>query len=149
MKGEYNVLSHGDNDTNTETGYSTADNENSNLARTITIPNSNINISTVERATAYRYGNPSNVRIEIRYGKDSSVFELVEIAVDYIKTPQVIRLTQEQMDLTEDTSQIMEYPDYVCQEIINELTTLVMARTGDPLLNNFVPINQTIANPAQ
>jgi hypothetical protein len=43
----------------------------------------------------------------------------------------------------------MEYPDYVCQEIINELTTLIMARTGDPLINNFIPINQTIANPAQ
>nr|DAM35500.1 MAG TPA: hypothetical protein [Bacteriophage sp.] len=36
------------------------------------------------------------------------------------------------MDLTEDTSQIMEFPDYVCQEIINELTLLVMARDADP-----------------
>ena len=36
--------------------------------------------------------------------------------------------------MTEDTSQIMEFPDYVCQEIINELTTLIMARDADPRL---------------
>jgi hypothetical protein len=86
--------------------------------------------------------------MEIRYGRDNKVFELVEVAVDYIKTPQTIRLTQEQMDLTEDTSQIMEYPDYVCQEIINELTTLIMVRTGDPIVQPFTQVNQTIANPA-
>ena len=66
------------------------------------------------KEAGFRYGNPSNVRLEIRYGKDSSVFELVGVVVDYIKTPQLIRITQEQIDLTRDTSQIMEFPDYVC-----------------------------------
>jgi len=42
--------------------------------------------------------------MEIRYGKDDSVFQLENVYVDYIKTPQHIRLTQEQLDLTEDTS---------------------------------------------
>jgi hypothetical protein len=51
--------------------------------------------------------------------------------VDYIKAPQHIRLSQEQLDLTEDTSQMMEFPDYVCQEIINELVHLVMENAGD------------------
>lgn len=87
--------------------------------------------------------------MEIRYGKDDSIFQLEEIAIDYIKTPQYIRLTQEQLDLTEDTSQIMEFPDYVCQEIINELSVLVMERTADPRLSSHIPVNQTIANPAQ
>jgi len=58
-------------------------------------------------------------------------------------------LTQDQLDLTEDTSQILEYPDYVCQEIINELTYLIMGQSGDPRLQNQVSLNQTIANPAQ
>lgn len=91
-------------------------------------------VSVVERETAYRYGNASKVRCEIRYGRDNSVYQLEKVFIDYIKAPQVIRLTKEQVDLTEDTSQIMEFPDYVCQEIINELTTLVMARDGDPRL---------------
>ena len=32
-----------------------------------------------------------------------------------------IELTEEQLDTIEDTSQIIEFPDYVCYEIINEL----------------------------
>lgn len=110
---------------------------------------SNAKISTVEREIAHRYGNASPVRIEIRYGKDYSVFELIGIQVDYIKAPQHLRLTQEQMDLTEDVSQIMEYPDFVCQEIINELVTILMARTGDPAISVHAQTSQSIASPVQ
>ena len=105
--------------------------------------------STVERETAQRYGNASKVRCEIRYGKDNSVFALEKVLIDYIKAPQTIRLTQEQVDLTEDTSQIMEFPDYVCQEIINELVTLVMENTADPRLRTHPIVTQSIANPVQ
>ena len=53
------------------------------------------------------------------------------------------------MDLTEDTSQIMEFPDYVCQEIINELVHLVMEHDADPRLQTNMPLTQSIAQPAQ
>jgi len=43
----------------------------------------------------------------------------------------------------------MEFPDYVCQEIINELTTLVMENIADPRLNTNNIVTQSIANPAQ
>jgi hypothetical protein len=86
----------------------------------------------VEKIGKVRYGNASKVRLEIRYGKDNSLFELTNIWVDYIKSPQYIRLTQEQLDLTEDTSQKMEFPDYVCQEIVNELVNIVMENSSDP-----------------
>lgn len=123
---------------------------NSNFPRTIQLgsPDSRV-ISTVERDTASRYGNSSSVRLEIRYGYDSSVFSLEKVFVDYIKSPQTIRLTQEQVNLIEDTSQIMEFPDYVCQEIINELTMLVMENTADPRLQTNPLVTQSIANPAQ
>lgn len=125
----------------------------SNFPRTITLGNnwkgSNHTADTVERVAGQRYGNASKVRCEIRYGRDNSIYELVSVHVDYIKAPQVIRLTKEQVDLTEDTSQIMEFPDYVCQEIINELTTLVMARDGDPRLSIQTQVSQSIAQPAQ
>lgn len=105
--------------------------------------------SLVEKEAGMRYGNSSNVRLEIRYGYDDSVFTLIKVFVDYIKVPQQIRLTQEQINLTEDTSQILEFPDYICQEIINELTTLVMANNGDPRIQTHIPVTTTIANPAQ
>ena len=103
----------------------------------------------VEHYPGMRYGNSSAVRMEIRYGKDSDTFEPISVQVDYLKTPQYIRLTQEQLDKTQDTSQIMEFPDYVCQEIINGLVKLVMENASDPRLQTNIPINQTIAPPAQ
>lgn len=116
-----------------------------NLPRTITIGGKKQ--SLIQKNTANRYGNASKVRMEIRYGKDDSVFELQEVLIDYIKTPQYIRLTPEQLDLTIDTSQVMEFPDYVCQEIINELVTIVMENNADPRLQTHIPVSQSIAPP--
>ena len=130
-----------------------ASEDNSNLPRTIKLkeiaPNSKLTADAVEKETAYRYGNASKVRMEIRYGHDDSVFKLDEVCIDYIKAPQYIRLTQEQVNLTEDTSQIIEFPDYVCQEIINELVTLVLENTANPRLQSHPVVTQSIANPAQ
>ena len=60
----------------------------SNFPRTIKLgkPDSRT-VSTVKRDTGTRYGNASNVRMEIRYGQDNSVFILEKVLVDYIKAP--------------------------------------------------------------
>jgi len=81
--------------------------------------------------------------------KDDSIFQLDSIWIDYIKAPQHIRLTQEQLDLTEDVSQILEYPDYVCQEIVNELVHLIMETSSDPRIQSHPVVTQSIAAPAQ
>jgi hypothetical protein len=41
----------------------------------------------------------------------------------------------------------MEFPDYVNQEIINELVHLVMERVNDPRLGNNIQMTQSIARP--
>lgn len=102
-----------------------------------------------QKSAQVRYGNASKPLIEIRYGEDNSVFTLFAIAIDYIKAPQHLRLTQEQIDLTLDTSQILEFPDYVCQEIINELVHIIQENIGDPRLQTHPIVSQSIANPAQ
>lgn len=150
------VLNTGFEGTDTKTNYNVQpstdeaksdDSNESNLPRTIDL-NHITNKSLVEREAGVRYGNASNVRMEIRYGQDDT-FKLEKVLVDYIKAPQLIRLTQEQVNLTEDTSQIMEFPDYVCQEIINELVMLVMENTADPRLQTNIAVTKSIANPAQ
>ncbi len=144
FSGFYKVTSNGEVDA--VTGVVTTDqNQTSNFNRTFTLGNNQY--SSVEKPIASRVGNASTVRCEIRYGKDDTLFQLAEVQVDYVKVPQHIRLTQEQIDLTEDTSQIMEFPDYVNQEIINELVHLVMLRTNDPQLGNHMQMAQTIARP--
>lgn len=126
--------------------------ENTNLSINrslkIKIPTEAID-STVVKTAGHRYGNSSNVRLEIRYGQDSSVFQLIGVMIDYIKAPQFIRLTQEQLDLTEDTSQILEFPDYICQEIINELVKLIMENASDPRVQTQPAVSMSIAAPAQ
>ena len=100
-----------------------------------------------ENAPGVRYGNKSQVRMEIRYGKDNAVFQLHKVFIDYLKVPEFVLLTQDQVDMVEDTSQILEYPDYVIQEIINELVKLLMENSMDPRLQTNIPINQSIAPP--
>ena len=101
------------------------------------------------RTTLNRKGRNRDKKLYDNKVKDDSIFQLKEVYVDYIKAPQFIRLTPEQLDLTEDTSQVMEFPDYVCQEIINELVTIVMEATADPRLQTHIPVSQSIAQPAQ
>ena len=103
----------------------------------------------IQKEQPKRYGNKSKVRMEIRYGKDDSLFKLQKVYIDYLKSPQFIRLTQDQVDEVEDNSQILEFPDYVCQEITNELIKLLMENGSDPRLQTNIPVTQTIANPAQ
>lgn len=118
----------------------------------VRLPETLIN-SSVEGIDLYnpeegiRYGNKTSVVLQIRYGEDDSLFELYKIAVDYIKTPQYIRLTQDQLDTTVDTSQILEWPDNVVQQIISELTMIVLENASDPRLQTNIPVNQSIANP--
>lgn len=119
----------------------------SNLPRKINLKDIE-NKSVINRETGQRYGNSSSIRCEIRYGDDSK-FKLKNIIIDYLKTPQTIRLTQQQVNLTEDTSQILEFPDYGCQEIMNELVTLVMENIADTRLQPHIAVTQSIANPAQ
>ena len=161
MNGTYQVTSASggewnDNDIDTgKAGGTDVTTQKSNFQRTFKLnlgkdaqgQNIEQQVSLVEKPIALRAGNASNVRCEIRYGKDDSLFQLVEVQIDYVKCPQFIRLTQEQIDLTEDTSQIMEFPDYVNQEIINELVHLVMERVNDHRLGNNIQMTQSIARP--
>ena len=104
--------------------------------------------SSIEKPAGSRHANTSKVRIEIRCGRDkSNIFSLAAVQVDYVKAPQFIRLTQEQLDSDEDISQIMEFPDYVNQEIVNELVNLVMRKINDPSLNTHIQMTQSIARP--
>ena len=104
--------------------------------------------SAVEKPAGSRHANSSRVKVEIRCGRDrSNIFSLSAVQIDYVKAPQFIRLTQEQLDSDEDISQVMEFPDYVNQEIVNELVNLVMRKTNDPSLSAHMQMTQSIARP--
>ena len=122
----------------------------SNFSRTFDfIVNDTVeSMDAVEKPAGSRHANSSRVKVEIRCGRDkSNIFSLSAVQIDYVKAPQFIRLTQEQLDSDEDISQIMEFPDYVNQEIVNELVNLVMRKTNDPSLQAHMQMTQSIARP--
>jgi hypothetical protein len=80
----------------------------------------------------------------IDYGKDNSIFKLDSVNVNFLKVPKRVRITPEQIDMTEDFSQIMEFPDYVCREIVKEVLMLILAKNGDASLQANVAVNQSI-----
>ena len=47
----------------------------------------------------------------------------------------------------EDTTRPLEFPDYACYEIVNELVKLLMENASDPRLQSNYTVNQTIADP--
>lgn len=83
----------------------------------------------------------------MRFGNDDTIFTPSHLYIDYLKAPMYIRLTQDQIDSTLDFSQVLEFPDYVCFEIVNIFTRLLMENASDPRLQTNIPLNNTIANP--
>lgn len=90
----------------------------------------------------------SGIKMQIRCGNDGYVPKYAYI--DYIKTPAPIILKESDLDLVDgDKSQVLEFPDYVCYEIINEFAKLLLENASDPRLQTNMPINQTIAVPGK
>ena len=122
----------------------------SNFSRTFDfIVNDKIeSMDAIEKPAGSRHANSSRVKVEIRCGRDkSNIFTLSAVQIDYVKAPQFINLTQEQLDNDEDISQVMEFPDYVNQEIVNELVNLIMRKTNDPSLSTHIQMTQSIDRP--
>ena len=69
------------------------------------------------------------------------------IYIEYIKTPDIVKLTFDDIqkdDNDPDDTQVLEFPDYVCYEIVNIFVRLVMENASNPRLRTNIPINNTI-----
>lgn len=84
-----------------------------------------------------------NLRMEIRCG-DTRLWEPKTVYIDYVKTPDKIELTWDDLNSVTDLTSKLEFPEYVCYEIINDFTKLVLEHNGDPRLETHYQINQTI-----
>lgn len=115
--------------------------------KAVTSANNSDNLKDSEKAEDIRLSNASKVRLELRFGTDDTVFKPVKLYVDYIKSPMFIRLTYDDVTSTEDKTRALEFPDYVCYEIVNELVKLLMENASDPRVQTNYAVNQTIANP--
>lgn len=91
-----------------------------------------------------RKSNASKVLLEIRCGNSAIP---TRVFVDYLKSPMRIVLTDAEINMVGgDTSQVLEFPDHVCYEIINDIVKLVLENASDPRLQTNIPVNMTIPN---
>lgn len=83
--------------------------------------------------------------IEVYCG-DLDNLELTNVTIEYIREPEKVELKLEQLNDPENHKpDTLEFPDYICREIINELISLVMANQADERLAVYPQVNQSIA----
>lgn len=85
----------------------------------------------------------SALKLEIRCGSNKK-YVPASVYIDYIRVPQKITITYDELESELDTTRMLEFPEYVCYEIVNECVKLIMENANDPRLETNTAINQTI-----
>lgn len=98
-----------------------------------------------EKEQYKRISNQSTVKLEIHIG--DSNWTTTKVQVTYLKSPMYVTMTQEDLLEIDDNTQVLEFPDYICYEIINTYVKLLLENASDPRLQTNIPVNQTIAIP--
>ena len=93
---------------------------------------------------ARRYGNSVQPIMQIKCGDDPK-YELKAVYVDYLRAPEYLTLDKDILDDIIDNSQVIEFPDYVVYEIINEIVKLIMENGQNPRIQTNPPVNQSVA----
>jgi hypothetical protein len=88
--------------------------------------------------------NSTESVLEIRVGNEKTKKIPKTVYVDYLKVPKTIQLTDDDLESDFDTTANLEFPEYVCFEIVNEFVKLLLENAGDPRLQTNIPINQSI-----
>jgi len=81
--------------------------------------------------------------IQLFYGNPNR-FAMNGFTIDYLKQPAIINLTIAQRDAIVDNSTILEFPEYVCNELIKRIVKLILENQQNPRLETQIPVNQSI-----
>lgn len=88
----------------------------------------------------------NSINVKLDHGDDRK-YKLKSIVFKYLKTPT--KYTLDDIDVDALTGTDLEFSNYVCYEIINDLVKLILENASDPRLQSNMPINQSIAVPGQ
>lgn len=98
----------------------------------------------VDRLSGTRYGNSTQPVMQILCGNDPQVIDLESVQISYLRAPQFLTIDQDDLDSVADTTSVLEFQDYVVNEIIKEIVKMVLENGADARLQTFIPINQSI-----
>ena len=89
--------------------------------------------------------DPHEIKMEIRCG-DDSIYSPTKVYIDYLRKPKRISLTWDDINGIDDKTDKMEFPDYVCYEIVNECVKLILENTSDPRMQTNYAVNKTVGS---
>lgn len=95
------------------------------------------------KSVGTRYGNSTQPIMQIICGNDPK-YILKAVEIQYLQAPRYVSLTQDQLDLINDTSDVLEFPDYVCNEIIKQLVTQILENNSNQRIQTFAAVNASI-----
>lgn len=96
-----------------------------------------------EKIDGKRYGNSTKPIMQILCGNKIDE-PLIAIQIAYLTAPKYVTLSQSDLDSYKDNTEILEFQDYVVNEIIKEVVKMVMENSKDERLQTFIPINQSV-----
>ena len=99
--------------------------------------------STPGSKVTVTFGADTYYKLQGKVKKDG-IFQLVGIHCDFVKFPEPIRLTYTQLDELKDESDVMEFKEDVCHEIIKEAVKLIAFNTANPLVQGYEQVNMTV-----
>ena len=91
------------------------------------------------------FGNQHQPDLQLFYG-NAAVLTPTALEFDFLKKPKEVTLTVEQRDALVDTSDVLEFPDYIVGEIIKKVVLLLLEGTKDPRLQTNPVVNQSVKN---
>jgi hypothetical protein len=87
----------------------------------------------------------NNSIVKIFIGEDVTSITPYAIRVYYLRTPKVVTLTDEQVySLESDTSEVIEFPDYLKNEFIKRIVWYQLENVRDQRTSTFPVLNQEI-----
>jgi hypothetical protein len=98
---------------------------------------------STEDPNSREYQNQPQFKVYI--GRGNKVLKPYEVQIDYIKMPEYVLL--DDIDLFSagaDSSQVLEFPDYLKNEMVKRVSMYLLEKTGDPRIQTQPAMNQEI-----
>ncbi len=83
-----------------------------------------------------------NIEIQYRADNENNLVKLKSIELIYLKEPKLYSLSDAQLDGM-DTSDVIEFQEYICQELVEQVVKLVMENNSDARLQTFNAVNDS------
>jgi len=83
-----------------------------------------------------------NFEIHYKKQKEIELVKLIKVEILYLKETEIYTCTEEELDGADETAQL-EFQEYICQELVEEVTALVLEYGSDPRAQSFTIMNES------